>query len=195
MILAPDPFSEAASRLVALLERYRETYPTLDEELARQRSLTDTMAEHHRRGEQTRSAWQAALSNRWEREVAAQRAYSAVQRQLVTYYGPDPAYAQLIAPARPASACTASDLLYDLRRLGASLELLAPQPPFATAAITRLRTAADELALAIDATARCEAERRAVLSEQRIAANLYERAYDRAQRHLADLLGEETLGT
>lgn len=193
MFLLSSP-PDAAARLVALLERHRETYPVLEEELAQQQTLTRVLADHRHRGEQALSAWRAALSRRWECEVRAQRAYSSVQRKLEAYYGPDQAYAQLIAPGHPASASTASDLLHDVRRLGASLELLAPRPPFAAEAMARLRVAGDELARAIEQTASCEAERRSVLTEQRIATNLFERAYTRARRHLAGFLGEQAIG-
>jgi hypothetical protein len=194
MILMATPVSDAASHLVALLERHRETFPPLDEELAQQRSLRQLLCEHRTRGEQALSAWRAAISRRWECEVNAQRAYTAVQRQLGEYYLCDAAYAQLIAPAHPGSASTPTDLLHEVRRLEASLELLSPPPPFAAAASDRLRAAGVELALAIEQTLRCETERRSVLTEQRIARNLYERAYDRARRQLARFLGEHAVG-
>jgi hypothetical protein len=192
-MLLRSPFPEATSRLVSLLERHSEHFPPLAEELAQQRALAELLAEHHRRGECALSAWRAALSLRWEREVDAQRAYSAVQRELAACYGGDPAYAQLIAPAHPGGASTPSDLLHEVRRLEASLELLAPRPPFAAAAAARLRAAASALAAAIERSARCEAERRSVVSEQRMVANLYERAYDRARRQLARCLGEQAV--
>lgn len=187
------PFPDAASRLVALLERHSATFPSLEEELSQQRALAQVLAEHRQRSEQALSAWRAAISQRWDCEVGAQRAYGAVQRQLADYYGADPAYAQLIAPAHPGGASTPADLLHEVRRLVASLELLTPRPPFADEATARLQAATQELARAIDQTARCEAERRSILTEQRIAANLYERAYDRARRHLVRYLGEQAL--
>ncbi len=183
--------SDAANQLVATLERYRDTYPILDEELARQRALAVAMAEQHERGEQALNEWRAALSRRWECEVNAQRAYCEVERQFGTYYSSDSAYAQLIAPSHPTSGSTASDLLHQVRRLEASLELIQPRPPFAAEAITKLRAVAADLADAIEQTARCEVERRSVLTDQRIAANLYERAYERARQLLAHHLGEQ----
>jgi hypothetical protein len=189
----PASIPDAATHLVAMLERYRDACPLLNEELAHQRALAIAMAEQRKRGEQALSDWRAALSRRWECEVSAQRAYCDIQRQLGAYYGSDSAYAQLIAPSHPASGTTASDLLHEVRRLEASLELLAPRPPFAGQAIARLSAVAAELAAAIDQTARCEIERRSILTDQRIAANLYERAYDRARQLLARHLGEHAL--
>lgn len=194
MILDPSTRPGAALDLLSLLERYREAHPSLDDELAQQRALSDTLAEHRRRADQTLAEWRAALSRRWECEVGAQRVYSAVQRQLAAYYGPDCAYTQLIAPAHPSHASTASDLLHDVRRLGASLELLAPRPPFAAVAVVELRAAGDGLEQALAETDRREAARRSVLAEQRIAANLFERACERARKHLAHVVGEEIAG-
>jgi hypothetical protein len=189
----PISIPDAANRLVALLERYRDACPLLDEELAHQRALAIAIAEQGERGEQALSDWRAALSHRWECEVSAQRAYCEVERQLGAYYSSDSAYAQLIAPSHPASGTTASDLLHEVRRLAASLELLTPRPPFAAEAIDRLSAVAAALAAAIDQTAHCELERRSVLTDQRIAANLYERAYDRARQLLARHLGDQAL--
>lgn len=191
MILMAPPVSDAARRLVALLEHHCEAFPPLEEELAQQRSLAHMLAEHQLRGEQSLSAWRAALSRRWECEVSAQRAYSAAQRQLAAYYGPDAAYAQLIAPAHPGNASTPADLLHEVRRLEASLELLSARPPFAAEALGSLRAAGDALAVAIDESARCEAERRSLLLEQRMVASLYERAYARARRQIVRYLPEQ----
>jgi len=193
LLVLPTPTPDAVGRLVALLERHRHTSPQLEEELTRQQTLTHTLAEHRLRGDRALSAWRTALSRRWECEVSAQRAYRSVQRQLGDYYGPDTAYAQLIAPAHPSGSGTASDLLHELRRLAASLELLAPPPPFAAEALARLHATGDELAVAIEQSQRCENERRSVSIEQRMAVNLYERAYNRARHLLAGYIGEQTL--
>lgn len=193
MIRIPTPPPDAAHRLVALLERHCAAFPVLEEDLAQQRSLAQVLAEHRLRDEQLLGAWRAAISRRWQCEVSAQRAYSAVQRQLSAYYGADAAYAQLLAPAHPSNASTPSDLLHEVRRLEASLELLTAHPPFAAEAMRLLRAAGDDLARAIDETSRYEVERRSLQIEQRMAANLYERAYGRARRQLAHYIGEQNL--
>lgn len=187
------PLPDAASHLVLLLERHSEAFPQLERELRQQRALAQTVAEHLQRGERALAAWRVALSRRWECEVHAQRVYSRVQRQLGDYLGPDPLYAQLIAPAHQPSASTPSDLLHELRRLTASLELLVPRPPFADEAADQLQAAAQRLAWSIEETTRCEAERRGVLTEQRIAINLYNQAYDRARCLLARCVGDPSL--
>lgn len=176
---------EGASQLITLLERHRGVLPFADEELARHRALRHALDEHHRRGEHALSVWREALSRRWEAEVNGQRVYTATLRQLSEYFGEDPAYAQLVAPRNAQSFSTASDLLADMRRIEASLALLSPRPAFADESVTRLRAAADDLEAAIDWNSRCEAERRSILLEQRIATNLYQRACDKTRRLLA----------
>lgn len=186
---------EGASQLIALLERHRRTLPFADEELARHQALRHALDDQHRRGEHALSCWREALSRRWECEVSAQRVYSAALRQLSDYYGDDPAYARLVAPAHPNHPITPTDLLADMRRLEASIALLSPRPAFAENCLERLRATADELAAAIDWTGRCEAERRSIMLEQRIAANLYQRACDKTRRLLSNHLPDvsETL--
>jgi chromosome segregation ATPase len=188
-----QPLPDPSSRLIALLEHHRGAFPQLDDELAQQQRLAHTLAEQRQHSERALAAWRSALSRRWECEVQAQRAYSSVQRQLNAHYGSDAAYAQLIAPARPGGPSTPSELLHHLRRLEAALKLLMPQPPFAALALAELRAISSSFEQAIDATTQCETERRRLLTEQRIAANLYEQAYDRARRLLAHFVGEQTL--
>lgn len=194
MMQLPTPdvsLSDAATRLMTLMERLRDALPFVDDELACHRALSLALNEQRERGEHALSAWREALSRRWECEVLGQRIYSAVQRQLSGYYGDDTAYSQLIAPAHAGSANTASDLLQDMRRLEGALELVSPRPPFAQESLLRLRSAGDALAEAITWTDRCETERRCVLTERRLATNLYQRAYDRTRRLLTYHVGEQ----
>jgi hypothetical protein len=187
--LLSSDLQDATFRLIALLERHSDKLPLLDEELERHRSIAHAMAGQTRRAEIALSAWRVALARRWDCEIAAQRAYSVALRQLSLYYGGDPAYTLLIAPPCPGAAITPAELLRDVRRLDASLELLAPRPPFADEVGRRLRASADELAAAIDQTERCEAERRSLLAEQRLASQMLQRAYERTHslltRHLS----------
>jgi hypothetical protein len=191
--LLSTSLQDATFRLISLLERHSDQLPLLDEELTRHRSIAHAMVEQTRRAEISLNAWRVALAHRWDCEIAAQRAYSVLLRQLGLYYGGDPAYILLIAPPNPGAAITPAELLRDMRRLEASLELLSPRPPFADEAGERLRRSADDLALAIEQTDRCEAERRSILAEQRLASQLLQRAYERTHslltRHLtaADL--------
>lgn len=191
MVFSPPLSTDTINGLVALLERHCDTYPALSEELRRHRTLSRILAQHEDLAARALSAWRAAISERWEREVQAQRVYRLAQQQLGAYYGADPAYTQLIAPAHPGGAITPGELLHELRRIEASLELLLPRPPFAAALLAELQAAREALARAMERTEACEAERRNVLAEQRIAVNLYERAYDRSRRLIVRYLGEQ----
>jgi hypothetical protein len=167
--LLATTLQDATFRLINLLERYSEQIPLLDEELDRHHRIAHAMVEQ------------------------TQRAYNGMLRQLGLYYGGDPAYIMLIALPNSDAVITPTELLRNMRRLEASLELLTPRPPFADEVGERLHRSADELALAIEQTDRCETERRSILAEQRLASQLLQRAYERTHslltRHLtaADL--------
>jgi hypothetical protein len=173
-----------------MLELRRSELPFADEELARHQTLRSALDEQLARGEQALSDWRAALSRRWDAEVGGQRAYSSVRRQIAGYFGSDATYLQLVAPSQPATALTAGNLLADMRRLEASLALLRPRPPFAEESLDRMRDAGDRLAAAIEWSEHCEAERRRVLIEQRLANNLYERVCQKTRRLVASYMGK-----
>lgn len=177
--------SDEAHQMIDLLERHRRDYPFIEEDLARHHTLLAALADQSQRSEHALAMWRTALAQRWSCEVAAQRVYSAVQRQLSAFYGADPAYSQLIAPAQPSTVSTPVSLLHEVRRLEAALELMTPHPLFAGEGRDRLRAAADGLAAAINLTDRCEAERRSVLAQQRVASSLLAQAHERARRRLA----------
>jgi hypothetical protein len=191
--LLATTLQDATFRLINLLERYSEQIPLLDEELDRHHRIAHAMVEQTQRAELSLNAWRVALAHRWDCEIAAQRAYNGMLRQLGLYYGGDPAYIMLIALPNSDAVITPTELLRNMRRLEASLELLTPRPPFADEVGERLHRSADELALAIEQTDRCETERRSILAEQRLASQLLQRAYERTHslltRHLtaADL--------
>lgn len=193
--LTLDPtIPNAASRLITLLEDSRANLPFLDAELTYHKALARSFAEQRLQGERALGAWREALSQRWECEVRAQRAFSTVQRQISAYYGPHDAYLQLIAPSQACAAQTPEGLLQDVRRLEVSLELLSPAPNFAEQSRQSLRTAAEALEVAIERTSRCEVARRSVMIEQRIIASLLQQAYRRTRqllsRHIADQVAD-----
>ncbi len=184
---------EAADQLLVLLELRRQELPFANEELARHQALRSAIDEQNQRGEQTLADWRKALSERWQAEVAGQRAYITVQRKLAAYFDNDTTYLQLVAPTAPAAALTATTLLADMRRLEASLALLRPHPPFAEECLAQMREAGNRLAAAITLTDHCEAERRRVLIEQRMATNLYERVCQKTRQLVAEYALEEEL--
>lgn len=190
-LYTPTTRTDEAHQMIDLLERHRGAYPFLEEDLARHQALLAALADQSRRSEHALDLWRAALARRWSCEVAAQRAYDTVQRQLSAFYGDDPAYSQLIAPAQPSTLCTPAALLHEVRRLDAALELMSPRPLFADEGRERLQAAADDLAAAINQTDRCEAERRSMLAQQRVASSLLERAYERTRRRLAPYVRDD----
>lgn len=176
--------ADPASRMLVLLERHSAAYPQIEEELRRHRALAASLAEQRLRAEQTLGAWQAALARRWSCEVAAQRAYSAVQSEIIAHC--DAALSgPLLLSTLSSATRTPSGLLDELRRLEVTVTLLALRYPLSDEGRARLRTVGDELAQAIARTDACEAERRSALSEQRVVANLLEGARSRAQRLLS----------
>jgi hypothetical protein len=185
LLTYPPMNPDAATQLLTMLELRRSEFPFADEELTRHRALRNALAEQSVRGEQTLADWRRALSQRWDAEVKGQRTYITVQRQIAAYFGNDSTYLQLVAPSQPAVALTASNLLTDMRRLEASLTLLRPRPSFAEKSLAELHEAGDQLATAITWTDHCEAERRRVLIEQRMATHLYERACQKTRQLVA----------
>lgn len=182
---------EDSRRLIALLERHHVCHPSVAVELASHRDLYHQLEEQRRNSEQALAEWRSALARRWECEVAGQRLYLAIQRQLRDFFGPDAPYLQLIIPPQNNGACTATDLLIDLRRIEASLVMLRPQPSFTAEWLEQLAGACADLDAAIAWTARCETQRRNALLSQRLTYNAYHRARARTQRLLTDSLGED----
>ncbi|NTV62410.1 MAG: hypothetical protein HGA65_02590 [Oscillochloris sp.] len=176
---------DTATQLLTMLELRRNEFPFADEELARHHALRNALDEQNERSTQTLAAWRQAISQRWEAEINGQRTYIAIQREIEAYFSDDATYLQLVAPSQPATALTANNLLADMRRLEASLALLRPRPPFAERSLALMREAGDRLSTTISWTDHCEAERRRVLIEQRMAANLYERVCQKTRQLMA----------
>ncbi len=187
------PVAEANRRLVTLLERHCADFPCLCEELDRHRRLSDALAEQRERSAEALVAWRSALARRWRCEVAAQRIYADAQRQLRRYYQNSPSHARVVGPAHPDRPCTAGALLQEVLRLAATLEVLAPLPPFAADLRADLRAAAADLAAAIEQTERCEVERRRLRTAERIATQMVLQASERSHRLLSQYVGEQSL--
>lgn len=181
---------EANARLVSLLERHRSEFPQLGEELDRHRMLSTALAEQHRRSAEALQAWRAAIAHRWRCEVAAQRVLMEVHRRLCTYYNNDPDSCHIFAPDTANRACTPKDLLLDLRRLAAALEMLGLSASIPPSLRDRLQTAIVDLAAAIDQTERYEYERRQILAAKRMTSQMVAQAYARSLRLLSQCIGD-----
>jgi hypothetical protein len=171
---------EPGSHIVALLERHRERHPYLDEELRRHEVLTAAMVTHRRQADQALAAYQSALARRWSAEVAALRALRAAQRLLAEPAGdPSP-----LSRAPAGAESTPAGLLQEVRRRADALGLLVPDAPAAEAR-SRLLATGDALEAAITGCDACEAERRRLVSEQRLMARMLQRSSERARQLLA----------
>lgn len=184
--LQPTTLADPVADLITVLERYRDDVPVLAEELARQQALSQTLAEQQVLADEALRAWRAALGQRWNCEIAAQRCYSQVLQQLNAYYGNAADGVHVLTTARGTDTVyTPTGLLQAVRRLEAGLALLTPAPAFAEPARAALNEVAGCLERAIADSTRCEMDRHALLVEQRLATSLIERGYQRSLRLLA----------
>lgn len=178
-----------SNRMVALLERYRTDLPFVDKELALHQSLRHELETHQRAGEHSLAEWRQALARRWECEIAGQRFYMHMHRQLCDYFGADSPHLKIMLPDNTRSARTAVELLNDLRRLQASLEILQPQPSFVCLQLPALTQACTDLEEALNWTQRCETQRRTAMLEQRLTQTVYYHARAQTQRLLDEYVG------
>lgn len=185
------PVVEATRGLVVLLERHSAAFPQLGEELERHRRLSDALAEQRARSAQALTAWRSALARRWRCEIAAQRIFTEARRKLRRYYRDSPAHARVLDLAHSDHAYTPGALLQEMLRLAATLEVVAPLPPFAAELRAELRAAADDLAAAIEQTADWEVELRRRHTAERMAMQMALQASERSRRLLSQYVGDE----
>ncbi|MEF3273075.1 MAG: hypothetical protein K6356_01545 [Chloroflexus sp.] len=181
-----DPLNQ----IITLLDQLRSRVPFAEEELAYHLQLQAILTEQQEQSATALAAWRAALAQRWECEVRAQRMYATLRRQLLECSGPSAPYLSLCEPDTAIGTLTASDLLNSLRRLAAVLSLIQPQPPFAEQSLPELQAMITELQAAIAHTERCEEERRRVQAEQRLLQELCQRAYQRTRHRIAAHLSQ-----
>ncbi len=184
---------EESYRLIALLEHHAHHLPFAEDELARHRALQADLEERQQMSKHALDEWRAALAQRWECEVAGQRLYLHIQRQIRDYFGVETPHLQVIAPLKPDAGRTAADLLADLQHMEASLALLRPQPPFVAERRAQLAVACANLDAALSWTVRSETQRRNALLSQRLAYNVYKRVRARTLQLLATHLSDSIL--
>jgi len=189
-ITLQTPLLDPLNQIITLLDQLRNRVPFAEEELAHHLQLRAILVEQQEQSATTLAAWRAALAQRWECEVRAQRLYAAVRRQVLDFAGADAPYLPLFEPDSAAGALTATDLLNSLRRLAAVLSLIQPQPLFVDQAMAELQAVAAELQAAIAHTEQCEEERRRVQAEQRLLLELSHRSYRRTRHRIAEHLGQ-----
>lgn len=182
-----------SQQFIAMLESQAPQHPFVGEELARHRVLYSELQHRQAFNERTLREWRAALTRRWECEIAGQRLFMQIQRQLREHFGADSLQVEAVAPVLDSKACTAADLLAALRRMHAGLMLLQPSPPFVGERMNQLKQALSTLAEALDQTRLCEAARRQAILNQQLASGAYERARNQTRHLFIEQLGEEAI--
>lgn len=187
---APADALTEAQRIIELLEQRHDELPFAAELLAAYRPAHAELARTKARGEQAVAAWQAALAQRWECEIAGCRSYKHIYQQLVAFYGSaDAPEVQIVAYGGAEDHRTPSELLGDLRRMEAALRVSHARLPFAGQRLGELTQTCAALDAAIIATSARAAERRVAALEQRVVQEAHRRLNQAAQQQLAAFYG------
>jgi hypothetical protein len=177
---------EDSSQLLALLERRQSELPAARDLLDRHRELHHELLHRQQNGERALEEWRRALARRWECEVAGQRLYMNVQRELVAYFGPS-SQALLIFLHGDDRERDATQLLADLRRLHAALAITRGVPAAATEHLPELARACDALDEALRWSNRCEQQRHRAFLDRHLSQQAYQQVRERTERALAAL--------
>lgn len=187
---APADALTAAERIIQLLEQRHDELPFAKELLATYRPAYQELARSKAYVEDSVAAWQAALAQRWACEVAGSRVFKHISQQLVAFYGSaDAPEVQLVACGGAEEHRTPSELLTDLRRMAAALQISQAQLPFAEQRLQELTQTCAALDIAIAETSAREAERRIAVLEQRIVQEAQRRLRGAAQQQLTTFYG------
>jgi hypothetical protein len=190
-LLAPSDALAESQRLIAALERQRSLLPFADDILAMHRPTHANLERSSELSDGAVEAWRAALAQRWECEVAGRRLYKQVVRQLAEHYGDGAPEVQLLSRGDAEANSTPAELLHDLRRLQAALDLGVAALPFAAERLAEVERACAALQAAIDAAHVCEAQRRTAALDRRMAQEAYRRARAATRRALLDHYGDQ----
>ncbi len=185
--LSHDTVDDSRS-LIELLERHRTSLPFADSELVLYQKMRRELETYQSIIDHALVEWRAALTYRWECEIAGQRIYTRICEQLKDHFGVDAPHMQVVAPTYHEGASTAEDLLSDLRRLHATLKLI--QTPLGQEAMNRLSVACDNLNGAITTTRHWEEQRRSAILSQRLVHEAYERASRKTKHLIVQHLGD-----
>jgi hypothetical protein len=180
-----------SQRLIAALERRRGELPFADDILAIHRPTHRDLERSHISSDDAVDAWRAALARRWRCEVAGRRLYKQVFRQFAEHYGSDDApEIQLLSRGEAEANSSPSELLRDLRRLQAVLEMGMAALPFAAQRLAEVERTCAALEGAIGEASGCEAQRRTAALDRRMAQEAYRRARTVTQRALTEHYGD-----
>jgi hypothetical protein len=187
---APADAIVESQRLIAAIEQRRAELPFAEDVLATHRTMHRELETSHTSSEQAVAEWRAALARRWDCEVAGRRLYKQVMRQLVEFYGTsEAAPVTLLSRGGAEAESTPSELLEDLRRLRAALQIESA-PPFAAERWAQIAAVHDDLEQAISQANACEHRRRTAVLDSRMAREVYRRVRGETVRALAAHYGE-----
>lgn len=153
--------------------------PSIRDELECHLKLRHELEQRQIAAEEALAHWRTALARRWKCEVAGQRLYTQIYRQLETFYGADATYLQIINPARSGVARTTDELLADLQRIMAFCELMEPRPDFIEIRMIELAETVFQLDEALTRTSQCEELRRTAMLSHRLAQGTFRRSIQR----------------
>jgi hypothetical protein len=193
-LLAPGDALAESQRLIAALERQRSELPFADDILAMHRPTHADLERSSELSDGAVEAWRAALAQRWECEVAGRRLYKQVVRQLAEHYGDAAPEVQLLSRGEAEANSMPAELLHDLRRLQAALDLGVAGLPFAPERLAEVERACTALEAAIEEANVCEAQRRTAALDRRMAQEAYRRARAATRRALLEHYGGHIAG-
>ncbi|MBC8074475.1 MAG: hypothetical protein H7Y32_00240 [Chloroflexales bacterium] len=173
-----------STQLLEALERQLDALPAAGALLEQHQQLHRELLHRQQSGERAIEEWRRALARRWECEVAGQRLYLNVQRELVAYFGPA-SQALLIFLRGDEREHDAAQLLADLRQLHAALAITHGVPTAATDYLPDLVLACDALDDALHWSNRCEQQRHRAFLDRHLSQQAYQQVRERTQRTLA----------
>ncbi len=182
-LLAPANTLLDSQRLIAAFDHLRNELPLANEILDTHEPLHVKLQQTHQVSEQAVTAWRTALASRWECEVAGRRLYKRILRQLIGLYGEHAPEVQLLSRGGAEADSSPSELLADLRRLGAAFAI--GGAPIDTPELQgELQQCCAALDRAIETTRQCETQRRNAVLDHRMAGEVYRRARTATHRKL-----------
>jgi hypothetical protein len=171
-------------QLIASLRSQSPASPFIRNALVRHQALHTELEARQKQSEHALSAWREALHHRWKCEIDAQRSYSQILQQLRSSYGTNSPQLQAIEPASSQHAGAVTDLLNDLRRLHATLQLMRPSLNGSMPDLLHLEGCCKKLEAALYETEQLEKQRRAATIARNLAEEACQRAIDETVRLL-----------
>jgi hypothetical protein len=194
-LLAPDDVLSESQRLLAALTHLDAELPFAHEMIAAHKPVHLEIQRTHEQSEQAVSLWRGALARRWECEVSGRRLYKRILRKMVDFYGSEHApEVQLLSRSGAEANSSPSELLADLRRLHAALDV-GSAPFYDFRLQTQIEQECAALQQAIAETNTHENERRNAVLDHRMAREAYRRLRSETLRRLQMHYGDQFAST